>query len=236
MDWIYSHPKLVIAGTSLLSIPIGYWLRWRQEKRDNLREALYLLLEIWHQITVLSIKSIDKDIDVFFERLRTRFPQEDISDVDEKAFKSHLSSVLLHILKGRALEEFDGMQDAFSKVVNLISRTNPVYAYQLDSVSSIKQRLSAIDEYFQSTLPMYDSSDENTRAFAERVRHKIVSRAETDEGLELEKKIGSLAIRVGIFTWLRAVKVINRRKKTLESSIYDDMDEIDALLDELLAI
>lgn len=231
-DWIYAHPDLSLGIIGPILVAIGYFYRTRAEKYENRREALYLLLEIWHRMTIASKKSFDELFEAIFSRMQVKLPQYPISDKELKVLKGYFTPILIRALRSKALEDFETIHDAYAKAVALISKSDPILAYWLDSASSTKKRLSYLDDYLAEAFKPFDQQDEVAAALAANLRDGLSTQAEKDATKDIEKSLRSLALHVSVYTYVRVCVLIFRRHRKLISPI--EMERVDHLLDEVL--
>jgi len=226
VDWAQQHHELVIAVLSPVLLAFGYFYRARMEKRSNLREALYLLLEIWHRMSALSVRSSEGMVDAIADRIRALFPTAVISDTEMLATKAHFIPIFTKAVRGHSLADVEGLQDAYGKVVRLVARSHPVYAYRLESASRIKRRLAFLDQYLLEAFQPFDQQQNPTAVFAAKLRDQLNSYAEQDVIGDLEKSLRGLALRVSVWSFLGTHLLIKRRRRTLETDSPDDIDRI----------
>jgi hypothetical protein len=231
MEWIYAHPDLALGIIGPILLAIGYIYRGRAERYDNRREALYLLLGIWHRMTIVSKNSFDEIFDAVFDRLRAKFPQHPMSSEELKAIKSYFTPILTRELRAKALEDFDSLHEAYAKAVKLISKSDPVLAYRLDSASSTKKRLAYLESYMTEAFKPLDQRGMEAAAFADNLREGLSTHAEKNATAEIEKSLRGLALHVSTYTYFSIYLLILRRHKKLHAV---DPVRIEQLLNEVL--
>jgi hypothetical protein len=231
VDFLELHSALVIAILGPIFLATGYFYRAGLEKRSNLREALYLLLEIWHRISMVATRSPEALLDTLADRIRVRFPGADFSEAQLRATKAHFSPILRKLVRGSALADVEGLQEAYAKVVRLVARSHPIYAYKLESASRVRRRLAFLDQYLTEAFASLDQEGGQAGAFAAKLRECLNSHAEQDATKELQKGLRGLAWRVGAMSWLDIQLLIRRRRRELA---HTSSEEIDQLFDEIL--
>ena len=227
MNWAMQHPELTIAILSPALLALGYFYRVRVEKRSNLREALYLLLEIWHRVSVLSARSPESMIETLAERMRALYPTANISETEMQATKAHFIPILRRLIRGHALSDMEGLQDAYTKVIHLVARSHPIYAYRLESAMTVKKRFAFLDQYLDEALQPLDVQGGQASVFAAKLRERIGDHAGKDATLDLEKSLRGLAWRVSFASLVEVHRLIKKRRNLL---VTDSAAEIDKLL------
>lgn len=224
MTWLEQHHELAIAILSPLLLAVGYLYRGRVERRANLREALYLLLEIWHRLGLVSAVDFEEMAEKLISRMRALFPGESISEVEVLVAKAHFLPILRRLIRAHALSDVEGLQDAYQKVVLLVARSHPVYAYKLESASSVKKRLAFVDQYLVEAFGSLDAQGEDASAFIAKLRERVSSHSERDAMGELEGHLRGLAWRVSLTSLIGVHRLIRRRRLTLALDSSEEFD------------
>lgn len=215
MNWFVANPGLSAALLGIVAAIFGYFYRARSERKDNLKEALYLLLEIWHRMTMLSYNSHDQLVDSLLARFRKLYPNVTISHEQIQASKNQLVPALQRILTEQALSDFGGFQDAYKRVVRLIARSKPVYAFRLESVSGTRQVLESIDRYMNEAAPTSELMSAPSAILSNQLKRSVQDTLSSAAVFNMEKDILGLAFRISVWTWLDAARTIRRRRKRL---------------------
>lgn len=232
MTWVdlNSEWPLAIAGAAFATI--GYYYRVWRESKDNQREALYLLAEIWHRSTLAFNAPIQKMFDKLSERLRELLPDANFTDEQEAAMRSYFTPILEKTIRFHAMDRLESLYGAYEKVVHLISRSDPIFAYDLDAASATKRRLAYIDQYLQEALMPLDDQGGAAKIFSDDLRNALKAEAEKEASQELEKHLRRLAFKLGIPTWMKINIRILRRRRLLTSG--PDIDRFEKLLRDVL--
>lgn len=236
MEWIEKHPELAVAILGPLFLATGYLIRVRAERHQNLREALYLLLELWHRVSILTYRTPEEVVDTFVSRLRVRVPNAVMSEGEVAATKAYFSPVLGRLLRSHALADFEGLQAAYVKVIGLVARTHPVYAYELEASSKTQKRLTFLDEYLDAAYSPLEQQGGVAAALTARLRRHVVSHVERDSATELEHALRGLAFRVGVLTSFQVHLLIRKRHRRMKESTASEIDElIDSVLKPVMS-
>jgi hypothetical protein len=232
VDWIQANPQLAVALTGTFFAVVGYYYRAWREKQENLREALYLLLEIWHRSSAVSNAPIKKLFDVLIARIRVRIPDVPFSEQEEAATRAYFSPILERTIQSHAMDGIEGLHGAYDKVIQLISRTDPLFAYDLDSASSTKRRLAFLDEYLQEAFGALHAQGGAARPFTDSIRVVLKDEAHKDAMNQLEKNLRRLGARLGPLTWLKIMIRIVKRRNFLRNG--PSVAEFDQLIENVL--
>ena len=231
-DWIEANTEVATALFAALFASLGYFYRARQEKRENLKVALYWLLEIWHRVTILSWSSYDDFYDRLILRFRQRHPHLPFSDAEAAASKAHFIPILRNSLAAHAMANFDGFQNAYNEAVQSVARSNPVYAYKIRA-TSLKDRIAYLDTYFGAAFESVPN-ESSMSPFVKGMRGKVDDLSYADEVLDLEIIIRGLAWRISLSTYLETHRAIHARKAKLKKIEEARLDTaIDSLADEI---
>jgi hypothetical protein len=122
------------------------------------------------------------------------------------------------------------MLNTYARVVGLVARSHPVFAFRLDS-SSTKKRLAFPDQYLLEALRPLDHQGSPASEFAQSLRQQLSAHAERDAVAKLEESLLGLARRVSIFSLIEVHLLIRERHKRLKCP---PIEEIDRLLTELV--
>lgn len=227
MILVKQNPEISIALIGLLAALVGYFYRARTEERQNLREALYLLLEIWHRMTIVAYQDFDRFFLLFRERLLVLHPDAQFTKEQFDAAKAHFIPILQRTATGHALKDFSGLQDAYKKVVQLTARSNPVYAFRVESVSGTSKLLALIDEYLKEAFAPFDDEGGVSAQVSEQLKSTVHFAVTENMTRDLQNDLLGLAARISVWTLLDVVLVIrSRRKKLKHGPSNDDMDRI----------
>ena len=121
MDLTNIDSKLLIGILTPTFLVVGYFYRARKDSIKNRKIALYILLEIWHRISVFYRKDFDDVFEKMVKEIKKQFPGENISESQILASKNHLTPILMETARGIALSDLDSYQERYQEAVSLIS-------------------------------------------------------------------------------------------------------------------
>lgn len=232
MDWFSSNPQLTIALLSPLLFAIAYFYKAHVDRQGNLHQALYLLLEIWHRMTAASASQrSDIIFNAIFERIKQKIPQQEFPEGYIEGIKSYYAPLAVKGVKKTALEGFDDLHSAYANAVTLISRSDPILAYRLDSAPSIRKRLASLDGYLNEAFDPITQQDPSAASTLSVIKEKLGNYAEDDGIADIEKSLRRLACQIGLVTYLRVRSAVSRRHKQMRAV---DRKEVDRLVDALI--
>lgn len=178
----------------------------------------------------LSSASASEDlIERMISRIRVLFPQVAPPELEIEAAKEHFLPLINKLLREHAFSDFEGLQDAYKKVIALVARSHPVYAYKLESASSIRKRLAFLDQYFAQAFQPAAGQSSSTAPLVHKLREKVGRLAEKDVLKEMEGRLLGLSWRVSIPSLLSVLLLIRKRRRSLNV----DLAELDRWLLEV---
>lgn len=232
MDWI----KTIGASdllTSLIVITaatgfgaVGYLYRSQRERKANFNAALHLLLEIWHHAGLLTKPDVSADFKRLTRELEKAFPGTDLPSEAIEPFQAHIESTLQDSLQKKAFDKFDTLQEAYATVVHLIAKSDPIYAYHLETSGNIKTILNLMDDYMtQALIPLGDG--EEAQRFKRCLQREVSEYVQKDLMDSLEKSLKGLALRTNFATtYPRTLLTIRRRRQRLKASTSVETDTL----------
>ncbi len=232
MTWIEANPELAVTLAGVVAAIVGYYYRSWREQQDNLREALYLLLEIWHRSSAVLNSTVKGRLGVMVERLKARFPEVSISEEEQAAAHAHFVPILERTMRLHVMDGIESLNGAYDRVVQLISRSDPLLAYDLDSASITKRRLAFIDQYLREAFQPLEGEGGQAEIFADSLCEGIKGKVETETLEEFEKNIKRLSRKLGLVAWVKVIVRIRRRHHVLARCPKTEV--VDRLLEELL--
>jgi|GEM_PF-3237539 len=225
-ELISSNPKLFIGVFAPLMLAMGYFYRARREKKENLRKALYILLEIWHRMAVLYRQNFDSMFDVFAKEIRKAAPEEEFTVEQQEATRKYFTPILLGVARSSAFSDMDDFQELFDEAVRLISVDDPLFAYHIGSAGKTKKFLSEFNGYVDNTLKPLDEEGGDSLILSSAIKSHISLHVSKDVLIDLEKNVRRIAFRVGIITFLKSCSVIRARKNKLEKFSESEIKEL----------
>lgn len=231
MDLTNLDSKLTIGVISPMLLAIGYFYRARKESIKNRKAALYILLEIWHRISVFYRKDFDDVFEQIVREIKRQFPAENISESEISASKAHFTPILIETARGMALSDLDSYQERYQEAVSLISSDDPVFAYKISSASKTKKFLKFLDSYLEKSLAPIEENAIGS-VLSQSLKSHLTKRAELDSIKDLESDIRRLSLKVGVFTFFSSAYIIRRRRSNLASI---ENKEVENLVANILA-
>ncbi|WP_157671913.1 hypothetical protein [Desulfuromonas soudanensis] len=137
MEFFEKYPGIAITIITLIGACIGYVYRARKEKKENLNISLYLLLEIWHRLSVLAKFNFDPEFDEVINELTNQLPEAKLDEDQKNEIKRYFTPILIEKSHKTALSDFGTYTDAFDSAVLKLSKDLPFFAYRINSTSRI---------------------------------------------------------------------------------------------------
>lgn len=233
MNWLETYPEVSAAVVGAACVAVGYIYRARTERRENLKDALYLLLEIWHRLSILTAQSPEKLFGSLAERFHVLYPDLPFSKDQLEASKAHFIPILQRTLIATALDDFNDLQTAFKTAVQLVARSNPVYAYRIESVSSTRKRLSHIAQYLEEAFGPLEAEGGEAVNVSKKVKQCINELVQGDATKDMEEDLRGLALRISVCTYIDVILVMKRRRKLLLKG--PDVDRFDEVIKKIVS-
>ena len=163
-------------------------------------------------------------IEKLVERMRALFPSATISEEEMRTMKAHFIPILQRLVQEHALMDMDGLQDAYKKVVLLVARSHPVYAYKIESASGAKKHLAFLDSYFSEAFQPTGADGGDVGALVNNMRERIDFNAKKAEVKKIESLLKGLAWRVGFTSLCEVHQLIRKRRASLALATTDELD------------
>lgn len=228
MEFFEKYPEITIAIITLIGVCIGYIYRARKEKKENLNISLYLLLEIWHRLSVIAKVNFDQEFDELINELAKQLPEAELNEDQKSEIKKYFTPILIEKSHKTALSDFSTYTEAFDSAVLKLSKDLPFFAYRINSTNRIRKLFSFLDEYLEHALiPLSEMGEKKAAHLANEMNLKVREDALSD----LEKDIKILSFEIGILDYISAIIVIRRRRKKL---VKVDKTEIQKLVKDIL--
>lgn len=211
--WPDFYTQFALALLTILSAAAGYGLRARSEKRKSLRQALYLLLELWHRQSA-SAANFSALLQGVIQRIEHRFPTAALADGQKQMLLSQVNDLLQQSVAKHMNTDYEMFSSEFAKIVRLVAFTDPVYAYRIEKISLGGQGLALTADYFAraSELNVGNAGAE----ILDSMSAKATSKIKLDLLRELESDLRGLALRIGVRTYFEVLLTIHRRKRKIE--------------------
>ncbi|MCL2915740.1 hypothetical protein L2725_18455 [Shewanella corallii] len=216
MDLANIDSKVLIGLITPILLAIGYFYRARKENIKNKKIALYILLEIWHRISVFYRKDFDDVFEQVVKEIKRQFPDANISDSEISASKKHFTPILVETARGIALSDLENYQERYQEAISLISSDDPIFAYKITSASQTKKFLKFLDSYLEKSLAPIEEN-EIGNALSQSLKSHMTKHVEIDSIKDLESDIRKLSLKVSFFTFLSSVYIIRKRRSNLAS-------------------
>lgn len=226
LELLSNYPKLFLGVFTPVLLAAGYFYRSRKEKNDNLKKALYILLEIWHRMAVLYRKDFDSYFDAITDEIIKRVPEEEFTEEQRKASKEHFTPILMNTVQTAAFEDIEHYQESFDEAVKLIAINDPFFAYDIGSGGKTKKFLKILDSYLEDALQPLEDEGGDSLVLSNTLKDHMSSYASLDVISELEKDIRRLSFKVGIIAYIKSFSVIRRRKSRLQGFTEKEVHEL----------
>lgn len=226
LEFISSYPKLFLGVFTPALLATGYFYRARKEKNDNLKKALYILLEIWHRMAVLYRKDFDSYFDAITAEIIKKVPEEEFTEEQRKASKEYFTPILMNTVQTAAFSDIEHYQDSFDEAVKLIAINDPFFAYDIGSGGKTKIFLKTLDSYLEDALQPLENEGGDGLVLSNTLKDQLSSHASLDALSDLEKDINRLSFRVGIITYIKSFSVIRKRKERLQGFTKKEVSEL----------
>ena len=226
---LHKYPKILIAIWGSLCLAIGYlFKRWR-ERKNNLKEALFILLEIWHRMVKITAMDLGKDFDAICSEISKRTQSRPISESEKDVVRKILSPYIYKLLQSSIQRDYQSFEGAYFEATKKVAQDAPLLAYQISSTRKTKSALEALDTYFDEVLRAIDesSSDKFIDDYKLRFKTYLFELSASD----IEKDIKALGLRIGILTYWGVSRTIRNRKKRLQTI---DKKELEDIVEKIL--
>lgn len=226
IEFLSNHPKLFLGIFTPLALAIGYFYRARKGKSENLKKALYILLEIWHRMAILYRKDFDSFFDAITAEIMKKAPEEEFTEEQRKASKEHFTPLLINTIQTAAFSDIEHYQESFDEAVKLIAINDPFFAYDIGSGGKTKKFLKTLDSYLEDALKPLEDEGGDSVILSNTLKDHMSSHASLDALTDLEKDISRLSFRVGVIAYVKAFSVIRKRKNRLQGFTTKEVREL----------
>lgn len=207
----------VVVGAILggLISSFSYHYKLRAEVKGKINEALFHLLEIWSLIGMMKFIQSDVFLDSFINRLKKKFPKENINQEAEAKIKIGIAKGI-PILIGAQAENDNSYTHKYSSAVNNLASTYPITAFYFCQNQILIKYLESVDGLLQ---------DEVVTSSDELLMQNLKNFVNNDAFEEFEKDLVSLAKKSGYSTKKEVIKYIRRTKGRIVNLPDDLLDE-----------
>ena len=216
---------LVVIGIILGSIVsfISYQYKSRQEFKKKINEALFCLLEVWGTIGLVKFLQSEIYARKLIERIRYRFPHENISKNDEKSIIEEMIRSIPLIMN---IHGNESVLDKYNIAIRNLSSILPVVAYELTMNQFLIKYLDGLDVLIKS--------DENIDGY-EMFINQFEKFVYSESYVELEKDLKKLAFKSSLLNSFVVRKRISRINKRMNNILPEALDEyIDMVVKPLI--
>ncbi|MFD2177869.1 hypothetical protein [Veronia pacifica] len=228
-DFSNLDTKLLIAIIAPISACIGYSYRARTESKKKQKRALYLMLEVWHRLSVNYKKDFRPEFIYLFKKIENKIPDLKLSEDDINIMYDTFEPVLLEKMKGISQEDLEDYQNKFKEAIILTSEDNPILAYEISHSVLISKISDDVNSMFSKFLGNNTSQEENER----KLRRLVESIFDVKAIESLEDDVKKVARSISIFDFIRVKNKIKKRKNFLLNSHKAD-PEIERLASSFL--
>lgn len=215
-ELISNNPKLFLAVFTPATLCIGYFYRDRKEKQENLKAALYIILEIWHRMAVLYRKDFDSYFDALTEEIIKKVPEEEFTEEQRKATKEYFTPILKATTQSAAFSDIEHYQESFDEAVKLVALNDPFFAYKIGSAGNTKKFLKTLDQYLETALEPLEAEGGESLILSKALKEHLTSHASIDVLSDLERDIYQLSFKISSYSYLKSLMAVRRRKKKLK--------------------
>ena len=205
---------------------IGYFYRVRKEKKENLKAALYILLEIWHRMAILYRNDFNAYIDALADELAKRVPEEGFTEEQRNATKQYLTPILRDTAHSSAFSDVEHYQQSFDEAVKLLAVDDPFFAYEIGSAGNTKKLLKALDRYLETVFKPLEAEGGDSLILSKTLKEHLTSHAALEVLSDLESDIYKLAFKIGFIPYIKSLKTVRKRKKRLKEFSQKELKEL----------
>ena len=209
--------QAVIIGATLAAVfaALGYLVRSSKDRRRILNVALFHLLEIWHQLRILSEWQPSQFADAYIEELKRQLPSAELKVLDQQQAKSALVVPLRRLFPPMVADRKASIEESFVESVKNLSQVDPVLAFRLGGNRSVRSAITVVDGYLkQVEVAAAGSADPEELEEIQTMLDDALRYAYKDAVQDLEKELIWLSFRAGfILTWPRTIYCIWRRRR-----------------------
>lgn len=228
MDLFTTYQNLTVGVFGTLCVAIGYLYKAQRSKKENIKSALYLLLEIWHRMTIFAKIDFEQELESFISEICKKFPKFIMSDKEKTTIKKQFSPILINMLHQIAIEGYNSLEDAFKEAVSNISKDDPVLAYKINNSSNIKGTINHIDRYLQESIKTFGGSQGQLENLFSKKIQEMVS---IDLLKNLERDVILLSRRLSLVSEFKVRRLIRKRKKKIAQT---DLSEMNKWINEII--
>ena len=191
---------------------LSFFLKNKRETKEKINESLFQLLEVWSIITMIKVTHSDKFHTILIERIKEKFPNENIDDTTENLLRKEIVKSLptLTGLNGNFLEKYLAS-------VHDLAKIHPLLAFELKQNQMLIRLLGELDKLFDGI----DEGDEIKEMILPHIRELFLNESFT----ELESDLITLASKSGYKNKAKTKKyvdIIRNRLDEIPSDIFDE--------------
>jgi len=219
MDW--QATGIATISFSALLAAFAWFYRTREERRQTLNVALYHLLELWRQISFLTVWKPEEVANAIIAEFRLQAPGIEVSPEEQVEVASYLGSAVQPMFSQLLSTEERSAEHAFEEILQSIARVAPVLAVRLRGNTAVKASLAGINDYLrQAEAHLINSSPDELPQF--RAIKSTTHELFYEEALaDLERDLRTLSRKAGLGVWLRTTLIIRRRKRQARVNVQE---------------
>lgn len=204
----------------LLGVTIGWagaelskYFSHRKNNKSKLKHLLYNLLEIRWQLK--RELEFNRDFLVLFKKVKSKLEDYSVYEADKfEASRKLAHNALEKLIKENSqLYEIESNTD---KVINELSRINPLLAYELKGNYSLKEKFQSMEAYINDMERYFQEEDKN-------IVDTVTLDLSYDAINDLESYILKIAKMIGYRT-LQKTKVIINKNSMVNSEVIENFE------------
>lgn len=203
---------------------ISFYYKSRIEVRSKVNSTLFHLLEIWSLIGMTKACHSNEFSLKMIERLRSKFPKENIGKDVEKQLQEGIKMALPLVIQSQV--DGNDYLEKYTKAVNDLAPIFPLQAYQLNKNTMLMKYLNGID-----SLMANEGISESDEDALKSVKYYLNKEAFD----EFETDLKALSKKTGFISSRNVIKFIDQVKGRVDDFPDDVFDGyIDAVISPLV--
>ncbi|MHA8108439.1 hypothetical protein [Aquirufa sp. A-Brett2-W8] len=174
---------------------------YRKERLGNRRSILYILIEVYGNITRLErLKDSDHFLDKIFSKL-------DIDPSETDQVKPFLNGILFKVMFEDVINELNELSDNYSSLILSLASEKPILAYKISHLAKSLEKstlyFDGISNDFKTQFP--ESEHEQIDSFIKNIFHNNIIFSEKES---IRKSILKVGRSISIFQYFKAKNII----------------------------
>lgn len=223
MSFILDSSVIIGALIGAIISLIAFQYKERKGRIELINISLFHLLDVWKTLAIAGFMLSDSFMQKLVDRIKARFPQENISKEDETELKrSLISAIPAIILAGRA-DDMGSLASSYNESIKKLATIIPIMAYQLQGNVFLLAFLNALEK-----IP---ATPEEKEAM-QQIMSQLHSLMYIETCSQLEDDLKYLAFKSGVLTWIstrRYIAETKERRVQLES-----VETVDSIIDQFV--